>query len=283
MARTSASSMSARTLSWIEGASRPKHEGKRYKGESFGAGGFGCGGARFERESLYNRTPGPGAYGSPDLPRPQTGCIISEANPLGELDWAIIRAKQVPGPGHNVPLRQEKVPGGRVCMGRPKSVLDRQILAAMDTPGPGSYSQPVPRISGGIKFREGEPLGGLDRLMKRSASTPGPSQYQTEQNYLTKSGGRFNLTVTPSVVELAVQSKRDIPGPGAYSVDADTRVQPTAGGAFNLYTPASDLDKVILRAKESPGPGQYESMSVRAGYKGQVDMRVVSLTLDTFS
>ena len=68
---------------------------------------------------------------------------------------------------------------------------------------------------------------------------------------------KFNLSYTPSVIDLAVDATRDNPGPGSFDLSNDARVKPAAGGAFNLYTPASDLDLVIARSKLTPGPGQY--------------------------
>jgi hypothetical protein len=86
--------------------------------------------------------------------------------------------------------------------------------------------------------------------------TPGPGHFGIAE-MPRKEGVKFNLSVTPSVIELAVNAKKDVPGPGLYDISNDSRLKPSSGGAFNLSKPMSELDWAIKRAKSQPGVGAY--------------------------
>lgn len=94
-----------------------------------------------ERDKLKERAasaagaaPGPGSYSVPSTLRHNGGYSMGRENPKSDLDWALLRAKQVPGPGQYTDLQfKAQSPAahmGKVCAQPPATPPDRGQGAA---------------------------------------------------------------------------------------------------------------------------------------------------------
>ena len=101
------------------------------------------------------------------------GGKFSSAKPKSDVEWAIYRAKQQPGPGQY--QHKEIIPkGGRFNMSNPKSDIDWIIKQASEQPGPCDYKPPeVGRPTGG-RFSTARPKSNLDWTIFYANQRPGP-------------------------------------------------------------------------------------------------------------
>jgi hypothetical protein len=195
--------------------------------------------------------------GSPNSKRhkyPQFGARggkFSGAKPKSDVDWAIHRAKQCPGPGQYKINRDLTTRGGRFNMSNPKSDIEWMILNAKKTPGPGDYRVTEENIIGG-KFGSATSKSSLDRTIFDARDKPGPGQYNPDAHYKVN-GGRFSNSKLKSDVDWSIERAKKVPGPGEYKVTAIR----LSGGKFNQSNPKSDVDWAILKSSKLPSPQDY--------------------------
>ena len=131
---------------------------------------------------------------------------FSDSNAKSDLEWAIHRAAQTPGPaaygkiGHMGVVGSTLASGGgRFSTANPKSALDWAILKGKQMPGPGQYGRAdAPRPSTGVRFNEGNAKSDIEWKMHRAAQTPGPGDYQVPSTLDVspkKVGGGLDRTV----------------------------------------------------------------------------------------
>eukprot|EP00941_MAST-03F_sp_MAST-3F-sp1_P003012 g3012.t1 len=210
-----------------------------------------------------------------------TGGFISDSVPKSDVDWAVIRAKEMPGPGaYTLPDLADEMLGGKFSTAVPKSELDYRISEARQMPGPGTstdsnfvfyffslhivhfltkrmkgeYKLPVALNQTGGVFTKGVSKSELDWAIYRAQQKPGPGEYKTFST-LKKSGGRWGKQITESEIDKTIRRARSIPGPGHYYKDRTSLN--LKGGKWSVSSPKSYLDWIILNAKETPGPGTY--------------------------
>ena len=182
------------------------------------------------------------------------GGKFSSAKPKSDVDWAIYRAKQCPGPGEYSGVSKDFVPrGGRFNMSKPKSDIDWLIKKASEEPGPGDYrSNDKSMRPGGGKFSTARPKSALDWTIFNARQQPGPGHYKPDANYKVN-GGRFSTAKPKSDVEWSIQRAKQMPGPGQYQASSRS----LSGGKFNMSNPKSDVDWAILKAMNSPSAQDY--------------------------
>jgi hypothetical protein len=100
------------------------------------------------------------------------GGKFSVSNPKSDVEWKILRAAQVPGPGSYgaAPLRMG---GGKFSTCKPKSDTDWIVLRASQIPAPGQYKLPDTTLVSGGKFSQSRPKTSLDWAIYNGKKTPG--------------------------------------------------------------------------------------------------------------
>lgn len=103
--------------------------------------------------------PGPGSYSVPSTLRRDGGYSMGEGNPKSDLDWALLRAKQVPGPGQYTDL-QFKAQSPAAHMGKVRAAGTGLYSSAPNTqcrtgrravrPGTGHQAELVRAGAGGL-------------------------------------------------------------------------------------------------------------------------------------
>ena len=91
--------------------------------------------------------PAPTAYASTKGALLPGGGVISNAKPKSDIEWTILRSRQVPGPGHydtEAVMKAAAPPpaGGRFNTSKPKSYVEWLQYRAAQTPGPSDYGAP---------------------------------------------------------------------------------------------------------------------------------------------
>lgn len=121
---------------------------------------------------------GPTASGRYLLPG---GGRFSNADPKGEFDWIVHRAKSTPGPNqYKVKVNSWGTGGIKISDANPKSEIEWTIYRAKQLPAPNAYGLiKMPGPSGG-KFSTAFPLSELDRTILRSNDIPGPNNYKID-------------------------------------------------------------------------------------------------------
>ena len=109
----------------------------------------------------------------PDVPGPYMvngvrGGRFAQGKPKSDVEWKILRASQVPGPGQYTMDDSKRLGGGRFSTANPKSDVDWEILRASKLPAPGQYQIKGSMPSGG-KFSNAAPKSDLDWKMIRAA------------------------------------------------------------------------------------------------------------------
>jgi hypothetical protein len=197
--------------------------------------------------------PGPGQYQHKEIiPK---GGRFNMSNPKSDIDWIIKQASEQPGPGDYKPPEVGKPTGGRFSTGRPKSNLDWTIFYANQRPGPGQYHPDGHYKVNGGRFSNSKPKSDVDWSIYRAKQQPGPGQYQVSKG-ITLPGGKFNMSNPKSDVDWAILKASQSPSPQDYLIDSGYRV---GGGKFSTARPKSALDWTIHRSKLCPGPGEYNS------------------------
>jgi hypothetical protein len=100
------------------------------------------------------------------------GGKFSVSNPKSDVEWKILRAAQIPGPGSYgaAPLRMG---GGKFSTCKPKSDTDWIVLRASQIPAPGQYKLPDTTLVSGGKFSQSRPKTSLDWAIYNGKKTPG--------------------------------------------------------------------------------------------------------------
>ena len=210
--------------------------------------------------------PGPGAYEvqkAAELMFGPRGGRFSKAEPLSDVDRAVLDAASKPGPGeYRIKGGAELVPGGKFSGAKPKSETERQIEMKAKEPGPGEYGH-INLDSRGHKllgeggggFSKSSPPTNVDIIMKRAAMTPGPGAYRMKSAAELLPGGRFSKAEPLSDVDRAVLDAASKPGPGEYRIKGGAELVP--GGKFSGAKPKSETERQIEMKAKEPGPGQY--------------------------
>lgn len=187
------------------------------------------------------------------------GGKFSNARPKSDVDWAIHRARQCPGPGEYRLDANYKVSGGKFNMSKAKTEVEWIEHRAAKIPGPGDYriADQTTSLTGG-KFSTARPKSSLDWTIYKSKQEPGPGQYDIDA-YRKVVGGRFSTAVPKSDVDIKIKVAKESPGPGQYSLDS--KMLQMSGGKFNLSKPKTDVDWAIIRSSQIPGPQDYNSDS----------------------
>ena len=109
------------------------------------------------------------------------GGRFSNANPKGEFDWVVSRAKQTPGPNqYKIKVNEWGTGGIKISDANPKSEIDWVIYRGKSIPAPNAYGLiKMPGPSGG-QFSTAFPMSELDRTILRANDTPGPNQYKVD-------------------------------------------------------------------------------------------------------
>ena len=127
--------------------------------------------ATYER----NVTPGPGQYHIPTTLK--GGFAMSDARPKSDVEWAMLRAAAIPGPG--------------------------------------AHDTFVPKVEAGIKFNDSNSLSDIDVAMLRASRLPAPGERQTTK-FETAKTGKWGKSSAPSQLESQILKASREPGPGEY-------------------------------------------------------------------
>uniref|UniRef100_A0A7S0V5Y6 Uncharacterized protein n=1 Tax=Hemiselmis tepida TaxID=464990 RepID=A0A7S0V5Y6_9CRYP len=88
------------------------------------------------------KMPAPGQYGA-GMESHTTGGKFNTSKIKTDIDWAVLRAANTPGPGqydlNKTTEASSRIPGGKFNTGKSKSGLDWAIAKAQRLPGPGNY------------------------------------------------------------------------------------------------------------------------------------------------
>ena len=178
------------------------------------------------------------------------------AKPKTDVDWAILRASTMPGPGENHrPMKMAALEkrGGQFRKGNAKSDVDWQVLRASQVRA-GCMVQYAFVVSlelavsvGGCAFIRSFAL--VSSLSFRHHPCQPSFLFLTQRLSLSSS----SVSLPPSLLYASPSSK--IPGPGRYK---DKGTLESGGGKFNLSKPKSHVEWMIHNASQIPGPGQYE-------------------------
>ena len=106
------------------------------------------------------------------------GGKFSSAKPKSDVEWAIYRAKQCPGPGQ-YQFKDAEPKGGRFNLSNPKSDLDWLMKTASEMPGPGDYKVgDAPGKPTGGRFSTARPKSNLDWTIFNARQRPGPGDFR---------------------------------------------------------------------------------------------------------
>ena len=246
-------------------------EGGSY--EMFGARGGKFSSARPKTDvdwAIYRakQGPGPGEY-KPDASYRVSGGKFNMSKAKTEVEWIEHRASKLPGPGdYTLEDQTTSLIGGKFSTAKPKSSLDWTIYKSKQEPGPGQYDIDAHRQIRGGRFSTAKPKSDVDILIKLAKESPGPGQYSLDSKTFQMSGGKFNLSKPKSDVDWAIIRSGQIPGPQDYNADSSYRI---GGGKFSNAKPKSSLDQAIFNGRLQPGPGEYNpeisSIGNRTGRK----------------
>jgi hypothetical protein len=161
-----------------------------------------------ELDVLQNRarqTPGPGANGAADGPRPHIGTKFNLAVVPTELDLIERNAKKTPAPhDYGCPLKLSVAGGGQFSTAFPPSSLEEIVRAKKNIPGPASYDPPIPQNKYVGKCTMGRSPGEEDRRLHLAAQIPGPGSYDIN---LTRAGKTI-LTKNPGCTKWPIIKRR---------------------------------------------------------------------------
>lgn len=132
-------------------------------------------------------TPGPGEYVVPTTIGTQGGGTWGKHKPKSDLEWQMIRAAAVPGPGQYRLKKKDIIPGGTWGNYNAKSDLEWKIYYASQMPGPSDYKPTVdPLGQKGVVFSTTQTPSAIEELIRRKAQEPGPADYSTAQMPVAK-------------------------------------------------------------------------------------------------
>jgi hypothetical protein len=181
------------------------------------------------------------------------GGKFSSAKPKSDVEWAIYRAKQCPGPGEYKTNKDFIPRGGRFNLSKPKSDIDWIIKKSSEEPGPGDYKVDLDAKTNGGRFSTARPKSALEWTIFNARQRPGPGHYNPDAHHKVN-GGRFSSAKPKSDVEWSMYRAKQQPGPGQYQIRKDVSLP---GGKFNMSNPKSDVDWAILRSSQRPSPQDY--------------------------
>jgi hypothetical protein len=143
--------------------------------------------------------PGPSDYGTPALPDPSGGGKFNQSVAKSDLEWAIYRAQQLPGPGQNDAPKLRAPRGGKFNTSLSKSDIERTIFREKAKPGPGTYSQPPASAPAGGTMSASSAKSDLERTLERAAARPGPGDHDPNTNlrFPNPSSGKFSMSHHP--------------------------------------------------------------------------------------
>ena len=145
---------------------------------------------------------------------------------------------------------------GKISDANVPGQIELAIRRTRENPGPGNYVLPSTMLVGGGKFNDANPESYLAKIIRTSGRTPGPNQYQDMMNsssLSTRGCGKISDANVPGSIEQAVAQHKHCPGPSSYTLPSTMLV---GGGKFNDANPESYLETIIRTANESPGPNQ---------------------------
>ena len=188
-----------------------------------------------ERSVELPRTPGPGDYNLPDLPKGQS-CTFSTTPKLN----CFYSSSLTPGPADYSPVFRSHSPSSFV-IGKPKE--ERRLF----TPGPGSYETDIKIHSQSVI------IGGQPRF-KDIEKTPGPCDYSS--TFVKVNNPKCTIGKSKRrLMGSEIGEKSFSPGPGAYSTDIVKNSQ----SSILIGKPNEKIVK-------TPGPGDYstEAKNIRS-------------------
>jgi hypothetical protein len=213
-----------------------------------------------------SRTPGPGAYVIPTT-MTQSGGRFGSAITKSNLELTIDSKRSEPGPAaYMLPDHQSHMPGGRMGTGeRPKSDVDWAIYRAKQGPGPGEYVIPTTMTQSGGRFGNAITKSPMEQLIDSKKNDPAPHDYDVNSSFTylhaeQKKGGVMAGRGPKSDVDWAILRASQKPGPGAYVIPSTMN---DSGGRFGSAITKSDLELAINRVKNDPAPHDYD---VNAAY-----------------
>ena len=211
-----------------------------------------------------HQTPGPDAYKlSKSLDEGIGGGKFNKSKSKTELDWVILRSKEIPAGNHyfrrSNGIPPYKLPPGapKFSITVPKTPIELEMERASKTPGPGAYKIKKLEIHGGV-ISKSEIPSDADLIAKRAAKIPGPARYA---DYFLRSstedigGGRFSNAKPLTHLELISLRAAETPAPHDY--DVNDPAMNIAGGKISVSKNLRFTEKIMRKAKESPGPPDY--------------------------
>mmetsp|Transcript_29542 Transcript_29542/g.60396 ORF Transcript_29542/g.60396 Transcript_29542/m.60396 type:complete len:372 (-) Transcript_29542:221-1336(-) len=143
-------------------------------------------------QARARKTPGPGANGAVDGPRPHFGCKFQLANVPTELDIIEKNSKKSPAPhdyGYPDELQRANRTGGQFSSAFPPTALEAAIKSKEGVPGPASYA---PKAPGGTyvgKCSMERLPSDQDRQIAAARRLPGPGEYNLESTLIDRNPG----------------------------------------------------------------------------------------------
>lgn len=213
-----------------------------------------------------SRSPGPGEYVIPTT-MIQSGGRWGRSITKSNLELQIDAKRDQPGPAaYKLPDYQTNMKGGRMGTGvRPKSDVDWAIYRAKQTPGPGEYVIPTGLNQTGGRFGKTITKSPMEMLIDSRKNEPAPHDYDVNSSYTylhseQKKGGVMAGRGPKSDVDWAVLAASQKPGPGQYVIPTTIS---QSGGRFGNAITKSDFERYINRVKNDPAPHDY---NVNASY-----------------
>jgi hypothetical protein len=182
-----------------------------------------------------------------------SGRINTGRKPPNELELTLRQKAHIPGPAaYEVSASPWAPTGGTISTAQTRTEFEWAMFRSNERPAPWAY-EPLLQTTSGGRFNASNPPGILDLAIAKGRLTPGPGQYSMKG--MAPSGGSFPRgEKLPDEIELASRRAALLPGPSDYSPSFSL----TSGGTINGGTlPLTDLDWMIYRAKRGPGPASY--------------------------
>lgn len=203
-----------------------------------------------------------------------TGGRMGQGTAKSELDWAVYRAAQTPGPdAYN--LRSGGLgPGGRFNLSKSKGFVEWEQHRAAQLPAPGdaqpkfgkfgfsisrrvSVSNPDRKAAGKIGTAKPKNFIELATYEKRHNPAPGDAQPKSGFSTLSTSGGNFNLSRSKNYIDQHVHSKSHVPCPTSSQPLGGFSTMDNRGGQFNMSKSMGFIEHAIHEKKHNPGPGTH--------------------------
>jgi hypothetical protein len=194
---------------------------------------------KYERDIL----PGPGEYSLSDPWTDGKGrgaTKISDANPKSDVDWAIHRAKNLPGPGAVRCVAMLLVYCYVIVVVLCCSFLCRFFFFICEL------------ISLTFYLLSSLLINPFTRIII-------DTQYEVKSRPST-TGVNFTGKKPKSDVDWMIHRASMIPGPGQYT---PAPVAKRGSLKFSEFTPKSEIDKVIMRSQDVPSPQDYAKKDLR--------------------